>query len=103
MLLMLARVSLGLWGGQRLRRASEPVHDEAILTLFRQHAARMRLHIVPIVAWSRRISTPVVVGISRPMILLPAALMAGLTPDQLQAVLLHEMAHVRRATTWPST
>lgn len=64
--------------------------------LVRQHAARMHLRVVPIVALSQRISTPVVVGVWRPMILLPAALLAGLMPDQLQAVLLHELAHVRR-------
>jgi beta-lactamase regulating signal transducer with metallopeptidase domain len=94
--LMLMRVLVGLWGGQRLRRSSEPVRDDAILAMAREQAARLRLRIVPIVACSRHVSAPVVVGIWRPMILLPAVLLAGLTPDQLQAVLIHELAHIRR-------
>lgn len=39
---------------------------------------------------------PSVVGWIRPVILLPAATLAGLTPEQLEAVLAHEFAHIRR-------
>jgi TonB family protein len=39
---------------------------------------------------------PSVVGWIRPVILLPASALAGLTPEQLEAVLAHEMAHIRR-------
>ncbi len=44
----------------------------------------------------RRISVPIVVGIVKPAILLPAALASGLAPDQLQSILAHELAHIRR-------
>jgi TonB family protein len=40
--------------------------------------------------------SPSVVGWLRPVILLPAATLAGLDPEQLQAVLAHEIAHIRR-------
>ena len=33
---------------------------------------------------------------SRPVILLPAAVVVGLTPQQLEALLAHELAHIRR-------
>ena len=39
---------------------------------------------------------PFVFGLWKPTLVLPAALIAGLTPDQLEAVLLHELAHLRR-------
>ena len=39
---------------------------------------------------------PSVVGWIRPVILLPAATLLGLTPEQLEAVLAHEFAHIRR-------
>lgn len=39
---------------------------------------------------------PGVVGIFHPVLLLPANLMEHLTPSQLQAVLAHELCHVRR-------
>jgi beta-lactamase regulating signal transducer with metallopeptidase domain/HEAT repeat protein len=42
------------------------------------------------------VEVPAVVGWLRPVILLPAASLAGLTPAQLEAILAHELAHVRR-------
>ena len=39
---------------------------------------------------------PMVIGWLRPLILLPASSLAGLTPVQLEAILAHELAHVRR-------
>ena len=43
-----------------------------------------------------RIATPVLVGILRPIILLPPAALTGWSPDEIEMVLLHELAHVRR-------
>lgn len=42
------------------------------------------------------VAQPILVGVLRPLILLPAAALAGWTPEQLDMVLLHELAHVRR-------
>lgn len=39
---------------------------------------------------------PVVVGILKPVILLPLSLLSSLPPDQLDMLLRHELAHVRR-------
>jgi lipopolysaccharide export system protein LptA len=39
---------------------------------------------------------PVVVGWLRPVILIPAAALSGLPPQQLDALILHELAHIRR-------
>jgi len=40
--------------------------------------------------------TPVVLGHFRPVILVPLGFLAGLPPDQVEAILLHELAHIRR-------
>ena len=45
---------------------------------------------------SIHIDTPQVIGVLKPVILLPAACLANLTTTQLEAVLLHELAHIRR-------
>ena len=42
------------------------------------------------------VDTPAVVGWMRPVILLPASAVTGLAPDQMYAVLAHELAHIRR-------
>ena len=39
---------------------------------------------------------PVVVGFLRPVIVVPAALFTGFPPDQLELILIHELAHIRR-------
>jgi GWxTD domain-containing protein len=39
---------------------------------------------------------PLVFGYFRPLILTPAGLLSGLPPSQVEAILLHELAHIRR-------
>ncbi len=41
--------------------------------------------------------TPAVLGHFRPVILVPLGFMASLPPDQVEAILLHELAHISRA------
>ena len=42
----------------------------------------------------------VVAGFLRPMVLLPAAWLAEMPPEVLEAVIAHEMAHIRRFDLW---
>lgn len=57
------------------------------------------------VAWpvrfllSRRIDVPMVIGWLRPVVLLPVSAVTGLAPRQLDALILHELAHIRRFDT----
>jgi len=39
---------------------------------------------------------PVVIGVLRPAILVPLGMLAGLPPSQVESILLHELAHIRR-------
>ena len=48
------------------------------------------------VAICERVATPVLVGIVKPMILLPPSALTGWSIDDIEMVLLHELAHVRR-------
>jgi GWxTD domain-containing protein len=41
--------------------------------------------------------TPVVLGHFRPVVLVPLGFLAGLSPEQVEVILLHELAHIRRA------
>ena len=45
---------------------------------------------------STAVVVPSVVGLVRPAILLPASTLTGLTPAQLEMILAHELAHIRR-------
>ncbi len=44
--------------------------------------------------------SPAVCGLWRPTILVPTVLLERLSPDHLRSVLVHELAHVRRADLW---
>jgi beta-lactamase regulating signal transducer with metallopeptidase domain len=46
---------------------------------------------------STRISSPLAMGIWRSVVLLPASALTSLSPEQLEVVLAHELAHIRRA------
>jgi len=48
------------------------------------------------VVQSTAIDVPVVIGWLRPVILLPASVLTGLSREHLQTILAHELAHVRR-------
>ena len=45
---------------------------------------------------SALVDVPMVIGWLRPVILLPASALSGLTPQQLEAIIAHELAHIRR-------
>lgn len=45
---------------------------------------------------SELVSVPLVVGFVKPMILVPAGMLAQIAPEQVEAILLHELAHISR-------
>jgi beta-lactamase regulating signal transducer with metallopeptidase domain len=45
---------------------------------------------------SRRISVPMVIGWFKPVVLIPVSAVTGLAPQQLDALILHELAHIVR-------
>ncbi|PRY40985.1 beta-lactamase regulating signal transducer with metallopeptidase domain [Spirosoma oryzae] len=58
--------------------------------------AVLNLRTVVRVRKSARVTGPMVIGVLKPMLLLPAGLATGLSPRELEAVLAHELAHVKR-------
>ncbi|MCA9098098.1 MAG: M56 family metallopeptidase, partial [Planctomycetaceae bacterium] len=60
--------------------------------LARRLGLRMRVNLL----LSQLVEVPTLIGWLRPVILLPAAAVTGLTPSQLDAILVHELAHIRR-------
>ena len=52
---------------------------------------------VPVSAWlSSLVDVPLTLGCLKPIILLPVAMVSHLTPQQVEAILVHELAHIRR-------
>src|SRR6202050_4615532 len=78
-----------------LRRQAKPA-EAAVLSIVGGLQERMKLARPIRVLISAVIDCPSVVGWIRPAVLLPAATVLGLTPQQLEAVLAHELAHILR-------
>lgn len=79
---------------RRLARSASPLPDwQATLERL---CGRLRVSRPVRVCESLLVEVPTVVGWLRPLILLPAATLAGFTPMQLEALLAHELAHIRR-------
>lgn len=57
---------------------------------------RMGIHKPVHIYVSELISSPVTIGFLKPIILMPIAAINNLSPKQVEAVLLHELAHIRR-------
>jgi bla regulator protein blaR1 len=59
-------------------------------------ANRMGIERFISLAESATISAPIVIGYFKPIILIPVGMMSGLTTEQLETVILHELAHIKR-------
>ncbi|MCP3979412.1 MAG: transglycosylase SLT domain-containing protein [bacterium] len=49
---------------------------------------------------TRRVTGPIVTGCWRPVALLPLSALTGLPPGQLESLILHELAHIKRRDHW---
>ncbi|MFL5740019.1 MAG: M56 family metallopeptidase [Flavisolibacter sp.] len=76
--------------------ANEPVSTQWKQRLL-QLSEKMGLHRSIIFLESQLVKVPVVVGWLKPVILVPAGLLANLPAEQVEAILLHELAHIRRS------
>lgn len=96
--LLSLRLLLGAVGLWRWRRATETLPD-TLAPVVAQLCKAMQMA-QPTVRLCRRVSEAVALGLFKPMILLPVSWATELPPDMLEAVLAHELAHVRRFDLW---
>jgi beta-lactamase regulating signal transducer with metallopeptidase domain len=81
---------------RRLSRRTTRVKHSGLESLLAEARSSMRIRNEVSVRQSSNVDIPLVTGILHPMILLPASATEW-TEDELRVVLLHELAHVRRA------
>jgi beta-lactamase regulating signal transducer with metallopeptidase domain len=89
--------TLGAWMLlMRLRRQrSEAIGGDLLRTCL---ALQERLGVARAVRYvcSKTVDSPAVLGWLRPVVVLPLSVLAGLTPWQLEAIIAHELAHIKR-------
>jgi beta-lactamase regulating signal transducer with metallopeptidase domain len=93
-------LSFRLIGGwmltRRLAHRAIDAVSPAVEAAGKRIAERLELRRAVAIFESGAVAVPTLVGWVKPVVLLPAAALAGLSPEQLQAILAHELAHVRR-------
>ena len=87
----------GWWLIQRLRATATVEAPAAVQASFRGIAAALKIHRPVLLRVSSAVTGPVTVGALRALVLLPVSAAMSLSPDELEVVLAHELAHVRRA------
>ncbi len=94
-----AILALRMLGGlvlvERLRRTALPLTPEWVARC-RALEVRLTTPLKVLFAQSEAVATPIVAGWLKPMVLIPASFLVRLLPAELEALILHEMAHVRR-------
>ncbi len=80
----------------RLRRRSASAGTSRAGQIARELGAKMGVSRHPIVLFSDEVSAPMVAGLLRPAILLPAGLDTTLDEGELRLCIAHELAHIRR-------
>ena len=81
---------------QRMRYAYIFPVDFAWQHKLDQLARKMKVSRVVQLLESGSVKVPMVVGHVKPAILLPVGMLAGISPKQLESILAHELAHIRR-------
>jgi bla regulator protein blaR1 len=74
--------------------------DARLVQLAASLMTSMRLRFRVRIALSELIDVPCVIGVLRPIILMPAALLTRLPADQLELVVLHELTHIKNGDLW---
>jgi beta-lactamase regulating signal transducer with metallopeptidase domain len=95
-LFLLARFAGGWWRVGRLRTVGVIGSTAGWQAVAERLAARLRVGRRFVVTESTIVGAPTVIGWLRPVILLPVGAMVNLTPGQVEAILAHELAHIRR-------
>src|SRR5881396_694965 len=95
-LVLSARLAWGWIATRRLGAMGTRPAPVACMEALERLAARLRVVRPVRLLQSAMVQVPAVLGWVRPVILLPASALTGLTPLQLEALLAHELAHVRR-------
>lgn len=94
-LLFSFRLSLGLWQIQQLKQEKQalPEYWKAKALTFQQ-ALGIRQNVE--VCINNTLDSPLTLGWLKPMILFPASMLMAMPAEQVESILVHELAHIRR-------
>lgn len=99
-LVAMLRLAVGLCRLRALRRSCVAIDGSELDEAVRKNLAEFSSARSVTLATSERINVPAAIGFFKPMIVLPVWAPRELTPAELNVILLHEFAHLRRGDAW---
>ena len=98
--LALFRVGVGLWQLRKLRASCAPI-DPATLDPSLRETLHAFQTIRPVtLCESRRVQVPTAIGFLKPLVVIPVWAMQELSTTEMNSILIHELAHLRRWDDW---
>ncbi len=94
-----ARLLVSYFGVRRLRASAEPLAAQ-LQPMFTRLAQQLKVGRHVRACASQAVREALVVGLFRPLILIPTAWITEMPAQTLEAVLAHELAHIRRHDLW---
>lgn len=94
--LLAVRLAVNWFAVQQLRSTGHTIEEVRWQEPLMRLRQRLRIRGSVALRQSAAITVPMVLGWLRPVILVPTEMVSGLTPGQLEAILAHELAHIRR-------
>jgi beta-lactamase regulating signal transducer with metallopeptidase domain len=90
------RIALGLPVLEQLRRRGLTELPPELVARFRRLQRRIGIDRFVRFCECQAVRVPAVIGLFRPIVLIPVRALTGLSPEQLEAVVAHELGHVKR-------
>ncbi|CAG5011574.1 hypothetical protein DYBT9275_04977 [Dyadobacter sp. CECT 9275] len=94
--LLMLRFAGGWIYTERLKYTSRIVMDQQWRARFGVLTAKLNITKSIEFRESARIASPIVIGVLQPAVLIPLGLLTGFSVSQIEAILTHELAHIRR-------
>lgn len=92
--ILMARLAISLFWVRHIRHTAIP--EEDLQMLLNELIKRLKLTTKSGASSTSLISSPVTIGHLKPMILFPVGIINQLTPQEVEAILTHELAHIVR-------
>jgi beta-lactamase regulating signal transducer with metallopeptidase domain len=96
LMLMLVRLSAGMHQLFSLKKNEIAQADTLLVEVLGSLKKRIHFERPVQLFISAKAGVPLVIGFLKPMILMPAATIAQLSTEQIETILLHELAHIKR-------
>lgn len=94
------RLAAGVWRLRGLRKTCLAIDPANLDPVIQKTVAEFSSTRSVTLATSENVSVPSALGFFRPMIVIPAWALRELAPEELNIILLHEFAHLRRWDDW---